>query len=58
MCVCLCVCLQSVIDGLKALGHKVGNWKYFLNVVNAVEKENDCIEAVSDIRKFGKSAGY
>ena len=55
MCV---VCLQSVIDGLTALGHKVGNWKFFLNVVNAVEKENGCIEAVSDHRKMGMSAGY
>lgn len=55
MCV---VCSQSVIDGLKALGHKVGDWKYFLNVVNAVEKENGCIVAVSDKRKEGMSAGY
>lgn len=52
------LCSQAVIDGLKALGHKVGNWKYFLNVVNAVEKENGCIVAVSDRRKMGMSAGY
>lgn len=49
---------QSVIDGLKALGHKVGDWKYFVNVVNALEKEHDCIVAVSDKRKMGMSAGY
>ncbi|KAM4527562.1 glutathione hydrolase 5 proenzyme [Odontesthes bonariensis] len=49
---------ESVIDGLAALGHKVGNWKFFLNVVNAIEKENGCIEAVSDRRKMGMSAGY
>ncbi|XP_029024802.1 glutathione hydrolase 5 proenzyme isoform X2 [Betta splendens] len=49
---------KSVIEGLKALGHKVGNWKYFLNVVNAVEKENGCILAVSDQRKMGTAAGY
>lgn len=49
---------QSVIDGLKALGHKVGNWKYFVNVVNAIEKEHGCIVAVSDGRKKGMSAGY
>ncbi|KAK2819116.1 hypothetical protein Q5P01_024677 [Channa striata] len=49
---------KSVQDGLKALGHKVGDWKYFFNVVNAVEKENGCIVAVSDKRKKGKSDGY
>ncbi|XP_028457591.1 glutathione hydrolase 5 proenzyme [Perca flavescens] len=49
---------KSVIDGLRALGHKPGNWKYFMNVVNAVEKENGCIVAVSDRRKMGVSAGY
>lgn len=58
MCVCMCVCPQSVINGLKALGHKVGDWRYFFNVVNAVEKENGCIAAVSDSRKKGMSAGY
>lgn len=50
--------LQSVIDGLRALGHKVENWKYFFNVVNGLEEENGCIEAVSDTRKMGQSAGY
>ncbi|TKS84508.1 Gamma-glutamyltransferase 5 [Collichthys lucidus] len=49
---------ETVKDGLKALGHKVGNWPYFVNVVNAVEKENGCIVAVSDRRKLGMSAGY
>ncbi|XP_078127731.1 glutathione hydrolase 5 proenzyme [Sander vitreus] len=49
---------KSVIDGLRALGHKSGNWTYFMNVVNAVEKENGCIVAVSDSRKMGVSAGY
>ncbi|XP_051268905.1 glutathione hydrolase 5 proenzyme [Dicentrarchus labrax] len=49
---------KSVIAGLKALGHKVGHWQYFLNVVNAVEKKNGCIVAVSDKRKSGMSAGY
>lgn len=51
-------CPQSVKDGLRALGHKDGNWPYFFNVVNAVEKENGCIAAVSDNRKMGMSAGY
>uniref|UniRef100_A0A3Q2GR90 Glutathione hydrolase n=2 Tax=Cyprinodon variegatus TaxID=28743 RepID=A0A3Q2GR90_CYPVA len=49
---------ESVKEGLKALGHRVGSWPYFLNVVNALEKEDGCIEAVSDQRKMGKSAGY
>uniref|UniRef100_A0AAV2MRX9 Gamma-glutamyltransferase 5a n=1 Tax=Knipowitschia caucasica TaxID=637954 RepID=A0AAV2MRX9_KNICA len=30
----------------------------FFNVVNAVEKDGDCICAVSDSRKKGKAAGY
>ncbi|KAM3874296.1 glutathione hydrolase 5 proenzyme [Diretmus argenteus] len=49
---------KSVIDGLRALGHKVEDWKYFFNVVNAVAKENGCITAVSDSRKMGQAAGY
>ncbi|XP_070706417.1 glutathione hydrolase 5 proenzyme [Pempheris klunzingeri] len=49
---------KSVMNGLKALGHKVGDWRYFFNVVNAVEKENGCIVAVSDSRKKGMPAGY
>ncbi|KAK7893100.1 hypothetical protein WMY93_022252 [Mugilogobius chulae] len=46
------------LKGLRALGHNVGNWKYFLNVVNAVEREDGCIWAFSDRRKMGESAGY
>lgn len=53
-----CVYPQTVIDGLRGLGHKSGAWKYFINVVNAVEKENGCIVAASDSRKMGMSAGY
>ncbi|XP_044030192.1 glutathione hydrolase 5 proenzyme [Siniperca chuatsi] len=49
---------ESVKVGLRALGHKDGDWPYFLNVVNGVEKENGCIVAVSDSRKMGMSAGY
>ncbi|XP_071376713.1 glutathione hydrolase 5 proenzyme [Centroberyx affinis] len=48
----------SVIDGLKALGHRKGEWPYFFNVVSAVEKEHGCITAVSDNRKMGQAAGY
>lgn len=49
---------KSVKDGLTALGHKPVDSRYFFNVVNAVEKENGCIVAVSDSRKNGVSAGY
>ncbi|XP_013859229.1 gamma-glutamyltransferase 5 [Austrofundulus limnaeus] len=49
---------ESVKKGLTALGHKVGTWPYFFNVVNGLEKENGCIEAVSDRRKMGVSAGF
>lgn len=50
---------QNVIDGLKAFGHKYDpKVRRFYNVVNAVEKDEDCIWAVSDARKKGKAAGY
>uniref|UniRef100_G3PY27 Glutathione hydrolase n=1 Tax=Gasterosteus aculeatus aculeatus TaxID=481459 RepID=G3PY27_GASAC len=49
---------KSVEDGLLGFGHKSGNWRFFFNVVNAVEMENGCIVAVSDRRKGGMSAGY
>ncbi|XP_054612925.1 glutathione hydrolase 5 proenzyme isoform X2 [Dunckerocampus dactyliophorus] len=49
---------KSVIDGLRALGHQVGEMEYFFNVVNAVEKENGCIVGESDKRKMGMSDGY
>lgn len=49
---------EYVKDRLRALGHSVGRWKYFVNVVNAVEKDDGCIWAVSDGRKMGEPAGY
>ncbi|KAM6984866.1 glutathione hydrolase 5 proenzyme [Aplochiton taeniatus] len=49
---------ESVIEALRALGHKVQHWEYFFNVVNAVAKEDGCISAVSDSRKMGQAAGY
>lgn len=50
---------QNVIEGLKALGHRYDpREQRFFNVVNAVEKDGDCICAVSDARKKGKAAGY
>lgn len=50
---------QSAIKALTTrFGHKTGNWQFFVNVVNAVEKENGCIAAVSDSRKMGMPAGY
>jgi gamma-glutamyltranspeptidase len=47
-----------VIEALKIIGHRVTDYEYFFNVVNAVAKEDGCITAVSDARKQGKSAGY
>ncbi|XP_040897978.1 glutathione hydrolase 5 proenzyme-like [Toxotes jaculatrix] len=49
---------ENVIEGLKALGHNQEAATSFYNVVNAVEKEDSCICAVSDARKKGKAAGY
>ncbi|KAI3371858.1 hypothetical protein L3Q82_006737 [Scortum barcoo] len=47
---------KDVIEALKSLGHKQDSAKYFYNVVNAVEKVDGCISAVSDARKRGKAA--
>ncbi|XP_076587992.1 gamma-glutamyltransferase 5a [Chaetodon auriga] len=49
---------KDVIQALTALGHKQETAKHFYNVVNAVEKEDGCICAVSDSRKLGEAAGY
>uniref|UniRef100_A0A8C9V5B3 Gamma-glutamyltransferase 5 n=1 Tax=Scleropages formosus TaxID=113540 RepID=A0A8C9V5B3_SCLFO len=49
---------KTVIDGLTRLGHTVGQWPFFLNVVNAAAKEGTCISAVSDARKLGRAAGF
>uniref|UniRef100_A0A8C6WWV0 Gamma-glutamyltransferase 5a n=1 Tax=Neogobius melanostomus TaxID=47308 RepID=A0A8C6WWV0_9GOBI len=50
---------EDVIEGLKALGHKLEPKQGKLyNVVNAVEKDGECICARSDTRKKGKAAGY
>lgn len=49
---------KDVIEALKALGHRWEAAKHFYNVVNAVEKEDGCICAVSDSRKLGEAAGY
>ncbi|XP_056135624.1 gamma-glutamyltransferase 5a [Lampris incognitus] len=49
---------KSVVEALMALGHTQQTAKYFYNVVNAVEKEDGCIRAVSDARKLGEAAGY
>ncbi|KAG9263407.1 gamma-glutamyltransferase 5-like [Astyanax mexicanus] len=49
---------QSLLKKLESLGHTIGQRGYFLNVVNAVEKEGGCISAVSDKRKNGVAAGY
>ncbi|KAK2898830.1 hypothetical protein Q8A67_010248 [Cirrhinus molitorella] len=49
---------KTVQESLYKIGHKVKVPQMFYNVVNAVSKENNCIEAVSDSRKNGKAAGY
>ncbi|KAM9307176.1 glutathione hydrolase 5 proenzyme [Pholidichthys leucotaenia] len=49
---------KTAVDGLRTLGHTLGSWPYFVNKVNAVERENGCITAVSDSRKMGMAAGY
>uniref|UniRef100_UPI0037E8DD79 gamma-glutamyltransferase 5a n=1 Tax=Semicossyphus pulcher TaxID=241346 RepID=UPI0037E8DD79 len=49
---------KDVIEALKAMGQKQETAKHFYNVVNAVEKEDGCICAVSDLRKQGEAAGY
>ncbi|XP_071765602.1 gamma-glutamyltransferase 5a isoform X2 [Centroberyx gerrardi] len=49
---------KVVVEALTALGHTQENAKYFYNVVNAVEKEDGCIRAISDARKQGEAAGY
>ncbi|TRY65590.1 hypothetical protein DNTS_015198, partial [Danionella cerebrum] len=49
---------KVVVESLHKNGNKVKVPQIFYNVVNAVSKENDCIDAVSDSRKHGKAAGY
>uniref|UniRef100_A0A671PXQ9 Gamma-glutamyltransferase 5a n=1 Tax=Sinocyclocheilus anshuiensis TaxID=1608454 RepID=A0A671PXQ9_9TELE len=49
---------KIVLESLNKTGHKVKVPQMFYNVVNAVSKENNCIEAVSDSQKHGKAAGY
>ncbi|XP_063065825.1 glutathione hydrolase 5 proenzyme [Engraulis encrasicolus] len=48
----------AVKETLLSYGHQDGKWNYWLNVVNAVTKEEGCITAVSDVRKMGDAAGY
>lgn len=49
---------QSSIDAMQKIGHTVKNSMFFFNVVNGISKEGQCISAVSDARKKGRSAGY
>uniref|UniRef100_A0A672P467 Gamma-glutamyltransferase 5-like n=1 Tax=Sinocyclocheilus grahami TaxID=75366 RepID=A0A672P467_SINGR len=50
---------SSSIDAMQKIGHIVKNNTYpFFNVVNGISKEGQCISAVSDARKIGRSAGY
>ncbi|KAG7322834.1 hypothetical protein KOW79_014180 [Hemibagrus wyckioides] len=49
---------ESMKDALKTFGHDVKYNMLALNVVNGIMKEHNCITAVSDERKKGKSSGY
>ncbi|KAI7797772.1 gamma-glutamyltransferase 5a [Triplophysa rosa] len=49
---------EAVVEALTKTGHKILGPRMFYNVVNAVSKEENCIDAVSDLRKMGKAAGY
>ncbi|XP_075960812.1 gamma-glutamyltransferase 5a [Anarhichas minor] len=49
---------ENVSKALEALGHIKINLSHFYNVVNAVERKDGCICAVSDVRKLGEAAGY
>uniref|UniRef100_A0A8C6LBU5 Gamma-glutamyltransferase 5a n=1 Tax=Nothobranchius furzeri TaxID=105023 RepID=A0A8C6LBU5_NOTFU len=49
---------EDVIKTLKARGHNHEPPGKFYNVVNAVEKVDGCVCAVSDKRKRGEAAGY
>ncbi|XP_051949632.1 gamma-glutamyltransferase 5a isoform X1 [Xyrauchen texanus] len=49
---------KDVVESLNKSGHQIKAPLMFYNVVNAVSKINNCIEAVSDSRKMGKAAGY
>ncbi|GAA6220814.1 gamma-glutamyltransferase 5-like [Lates japonicus] len=49
---------KNVVEALKEMGHNQGKASNFYNVVNAVEKEDGCICAVSDARKQGQASGY
>lgn len=46
------------MEALEALGHQPGRARRFYNVVNAVEKVDGCVWAVSDARKLGEAAGF
>lgn len=50
--------IQGTIEALEALGHQRGSPRTLYNVVNAVEKVDDCVWAVSDARKQGQAAGF
>ncbi|RVE68599.1 hypothetical protein OJAV_G00093090 [Oryzias javanicus] len=49
---------KGVIEALKALGQNHETAQKFYNVVNAVERDDGCIFAVSDARKKGEPDGY
>ncbi|KAG9487407.1 hypothetical protein GDO78_007321 [Eleutherodactylus coqui] len=48
----------AIQKGLHDKRHKNTTSMYKLNVVQGIYKEEDCLFPYSDIRKFGKAAGY
>ncbi|XP_024132081.1 glutathione hydrolase 5 proenzyme [Oryzias melastigma] len=49
---------KDVMEALKALGHKQASTDILIHSVNAIEKKDGCIFAVSDPRKKGGPDGY
>ncbi|XP_059511147.1 glutathione hydrolase 5 proenzyme-like isoform X2 [Stegostoma tigrinum] len=50
---------NTVIEALKKKDHRINDSPIqLMSVIQGIFKDQACIEAVSDIRKYGKSAGY
>ncbi|XP_038619491.1 LOW QUALITY PROTEIN: glutathione hydrolase 5 proenzyme [Tachyglossus aculeatus] len=49
---------KEIEDGLRDRGHQVQSKELFLNVVQAIYQEGECLYAESDKRKLGEASGY
>ncbi|XP_028914302.1 glutathione hydrolase 5 proenzyme [Ornithorhynchus anatinus] len=49
---------KEIEDGLRERGHQVERNGLFLNVVQAIYQEGECLYAESDKRKLGEASGY